>query len=323
MGSSLGTAETVRHPDDGPEFPDRLETRTVGYDVLGVGLTLTSNVPQVLDLIDATYAAFRVPGTSRSDAMPAAPERPPAAEFRLIDAGDDGYRIESPVGRSALVRSPGDGAIAILEAMVGAVVAGLHRQGLLAVHAGAVSGPRGAVVVAGRSGQGKSTLVLGLVRRGFGLLSDELAILDPSDGRVHPYGRAIHVRPATLGLIPELAPIASRPLITLGGGTEWSVAPAEAAGLLGGRLGEALPLAAVVLLDGQPDPVAQPRLRDEFPAVAAIELLRSTWAASADFSGTLEAVGGMLAGVPCLRLTVGQFDATVDALVARLGSADG
>ena len=206
--------------------------------------------------------------------------------------------------------------------MVGQVVAGLHRRGLFAIHAGAVAGPAGAVIVAGQSGQGKSTLVLGLARRGWALLSDELALLDPSHRLVHPYPRAIHVRPGTVALIPELAPLEARPWVTLGGGNEWSVAPAEVARLLGTRLGEAAPLAAVVLLQGRPDPLLQPRIREELPAVAAIELLRSTWAASADFPGTLEAVGDMVSSVPCYRLAIGAFEPTIEALVARLGSGD-
>ncbi len=328
MGSSPGTAETVRAADDRPGFPDRPARRTIRYDVRGVSLIVASDVADALDLIDATYAAFRI----------AAPAEPPetddrsasqvdplgVATFRLTSLGEGGpCRIELPGGRTGIAATPGDGAIALLEGMVGSVVAGLHRQGLFAIHAGAVAGPAGAVIVAGRSGQGKSTLVLGLARRGWALLSDELALLDPSERLVHPYPRAIHVRPATVDLIPELAPLEARPLVTLGGGNEWSVAPADVARLLGARLGEAAPLAAVVLLEGRPDPHAQPRIRDEFPAVAAIELLRSTWATSADFAGTLDAVGGMLSSVPCYRLAVGAFEPTIAALVGRLGAGDG
>jgi hypothetical protein len=179
------------------------------------------------------------------------------------------------------------------------------------------------VIVAGRSGQGKSTLVLGLVRRGLALLSDELALLDPGAGLVRAYPRAVHVRPDTTRLIPELAALEGRPRHELGGGSEWSVTAAEVAALLGGRVTDAAPPAAVVLLDGSPDPTAAPRIRDEFPAVATLELLRSTWATSADFAGTLEAVGGMLSGVPCVRLSVGQFDRTIDTLLGHLERAHG
>ena len=183
-------------------------------------------------------------GAFRQDATTTGHVGAPAAEFTLTDLRTGGpCLLTLPDGEARPVADPGHGSIALLEAMVGAVVAGLYQRGVLAVHAGAAQGPRGAIVVAGRSGQGKSTLILGLVRRGLGLLSDELALLDPAAGLVHPYPRAIHVRPATIGLLPELAPLEGRPRHELGGGSEWSVAPTEIADLLGGRLGDAAPLA--------------------------------------------------------------------------------
>ena len=279
---------------------------------------VSSDLGEPLEIVDATYSAFRV------DAIGADPAGDRTAAFGLTDLGEGGpCLLETADGRSERLPDPGQGTIALLEALVGTVVAGLHREGLYAVHAGAAAGPRGAVIVAGRSGQGKSTLVLGLVRRGLALLSDELALLDPRAGLVRAYPRAVHVRPTTIRLIPELAALEGRPRYELGGGSEWSVPAAEVATLLSSRVTDAAPPAAVVLLGGTPDPTAAPTIRDELPAVATLELLRSTWATSADFAGTLEAVGGMLSGVPCVRLSVGEFDRTIDTLLAHLERAHG
>ncbi len=300
---------TARSADVPHRAVDRSFDPGLSFDVHGVGLRVRSDMPEALAVIEATYEAFRVDDPLAD-----------VADFALTDLRSGGpCLLQAPTGEARRLADPTGGTIALLEALVGTVVEGLHRQGLLAVHAGAAAGPSGVILIAGRSGQGKSTLILGLVRRGLELMSDELALLDPAAGLVHPYPRAIHVRPATIGLIPELTPLEARPRHELGGGSEWSVAPAEIAALLGGRLGVAAPLAAVVLLEGAPDPAAPPRIRDEFPAVASLELLRSTWAASADFSATLDAVGRMLAAVPCLRLSVGQFDRTVDGLIEHLG----
>ena len=312
MGSDLGTAAIVRTADVTLPVVDRREDgHCLEYDVLGVRLSITSDLPDVLAVVDATYAAFREPAPAATPMT--------TSSFRLVDLGEGGpCRLDDPEGRSSRLGSATEGLFGLLEGMVGTIVARLHEAGILAAHAGAVAGPDGAIVVAGRSGQGKTTLVLGLVRAGGGLLSDELALLDPVGDVVRPYRRAVHVRPSTLDLLPELAPLRSRPLDELGGGSEWTVSQVDVVDLLGGRLEEARSLGGIVLLVGRPDPSAAPRIVEVSPAVAALELMRSTWAASVDFAGTLDAVGRMLSGIPCLRLSVGRFDDTVAAVGSAL-----
>lgn len=280
--------------------------RELRYRVRGIGLVVSSDIGLALEQVDATYAAFRAEPGELADG---------GLAYTLLDLGRGGpCRLELPDGRAIFHPTSTDGLIGLFDAMVGAIISGLHARGIYAVHAGAVVGPAGATVVAGRSGHGKTTLTLGLLRRGYGLLSDELALLDPANGLVHPYRRSVHVRPGTVALMPELAVLADRPRHELGGGSEWAVTPAEIAAALGGSVGEAAPLGRVVVLDGTPRPGAEPRFQVISPAVAALELLRGTWAASVDFGGTLGAVSGLLAGVPCSRLEVGDFERTLDLL---------
>jgi hypothetical protein len=61
------------------------------------------------------------------------------------------------------------------------------------VHAGVVAWKGQAIVIAGRSYTGKSTLVAELVRAGATYYSDEYAVLD-AQGRVHPYTKPIELR---------------------------------------------------------------------------------------------------------------------------------
>jgi hypothetical protein len=78
----------------------------------------------------------------------------------------------------------------------------------LLIHAGAVVGPDGrAILLPAPSGSGKTTLVAGLVRAGFDYLSEEAAAVDPVRRRVHPYPRAMTLRPGSLHLFPELEPV--------------------------------------------------------------------------------------------------------------------
>jgi len=66
----------------------------------------------------------------------------------------------------------------------------------LVIHSGAAVSPRGgAVLLPGPSGSGKTGLVAGLVRAGFGYLSDEAAGIDPETGLVLPYPKPLSIKP--------------------------------------------------------------------------------------------------------------------------------
>ncbi|MBX3469395.1 MAG: hypothetical protein KF878_21180 [Planctomycetes bacterium] len=72
--------------------------------------------------------------------------------------------------------------------------------GRCAFHAAAAAGPEGAVLVAGASWAGKSTLATALVARGLAYLTDDTALVD-DEGRVLPFPRRIGLRPGTLALV--------------------------------------------------------------------------------------------------------------------------
>ena len=57
----------------------------------------------------------------------------------------------------------------------------LARRGYGVVHAGAIAGPAGAVVIRGAAGAGKSTLVAAAHRSGLGVLGDETVLVARSD----------------------------------------------------------------------------------------------------------------------------------------------
>ncbi len=79
----------------------------------------------------------------------------------------------------------------LLEAPVAVLLA---RRGWRALHAGAVTGPRGAAVVRGGPGAGKSTLVAAAQAAGLGVLGDESLLVSRAD----PDGLASSVRELTL-----------------------------------------------------------------------------------------------------------------------------
>lgn len=83
-------------------------------------------------------------------------------------------------------------ALDVFESELQLSVARLARPQVF-VHAGVVGVGGRAVLLPGRSGAGKTTLVRALVEAGATYYSDEYAVLDPA-GRVHPYARRPSVR---------------------------------------------------------------------------------------------------------------------------------
>jgi len=83
----------------------------------------------------------------------------------------------------------------LLESMESAIRlrVGQTAPGRLFVHAGAVAWRDRAIVIPGRSGAGKTTLVAALIAAGATYFSDEYAVLD-KDGLLHPYARPLSIR---------------------------------------------------------------------------------------------------------------------------------
>jgi len=76
----------------------------------------------------------------------------------------------------------------------------------LLLHAAVVERDGVAVILPAPSGSGKSTLCAALVMRGWRLLSDEHAALDPADGRLQPVARPISLKNESIALMRAWAP---------------------------------------------------------------------------------------------------------------------
>ncbi|MGE5344604.1 MAG: hypothetical protein ACM3JH_01515 [Acidithiobacillales bacterium] len=90
-------------------------------------------------------------------------------------------RVEATVSTGLLEEEPGLAARYLLEAPAAVL---LSRRAWQVLHAGAVAGPRGAAVIRGGAGAGKSTLVAAAWSAGFSVLADESLLVareDPDD----------------------------------------------------------------------------------------------------------------------------------------------
>jgi hypothetical protein len=301
---------------------------TAWYSVLGVPVAVTSDVAEVLLRVDETYAAFRAAPGDLDRAIVLRLLR--SSETPTFVVSDTAGRTPTPAlsagaGNDTARHWPNyqDALIDLFDRMVHALLARLLAQGMYAIHAGAVVYGGAGLVLAGRSGQGKTTLTLGLLRRGLGLLSDEFAVVDPAARRLVPYRRSLHVRPGTPELIPELRFLHDRPRHQLGGGSEWAVTPSDLERALPGCLAPAAQLRYVLLLDGMPSAGETPLITPIPAALAALELLRGAWAASVDFAGVLAQISLLLDRVSCARLRVGPLEPTLDAILTWLEARDG
>jgi hypothetical protein len=296
-----------------PVIPAYTSPPVAWYSVLGVPVAIVSDVAEALLRIDETYAAFR--------AAPGDLDR--AVVLRLLRDRDIPAFVVSSAAGTRGWPSYQDALLDLFDRMVHALLARLLAQGMYAVHAGALVYRGAGLILAGRSGQGKTTLTLGLLRRGLGLLSDEFAVVEPAARRLVPYRRSLHVRPGTLDLIPELRFLHERPRHQLGGGSEWAITPSDIEHALPGCLASAAPLRYVLLLEGLPGVDRAPAITPLPAALVALELLRGAWAASVDFAGTLGHLGQLLDQVPCVRLRVGALEPTLDAILTWLEAHNG
>ena len=278
--------------------------------MLDVRVAVVADDSAAAELIDETYAAFRSAPGPADEALALRLERTNGA-FLLSDS--DGYE-------RAWSSRP-DAVADLLSRFMFGLLTRVTERGIYAIHAGAVESDGGATLLSGRSGAGKTTLVLNLLQRGFRLLSDELAIVEPSTQRILPYRRSLHIRPGTPELIPALR-LVERPSPMLVNGA-WTLTPAMLEEALPDCLAPPARLTSVLLLGGTPDAESPPALTPVPPAVAALELLRATWAASVDFEAGLRRVSRLLEGVSCARLRIGELEATTDLVGTWLEASGG
>jgi HprK-related kinase A len=77
---------------------------------------------------------------------------------------------------------------------------------LLVIHAAVLSRNGEALLMPAPPGSGKSTLTAGLMSRGWKLLSDEFALIDPDSGRLLPFPRPINLKNSAIAMAKQRYP---------------------------------------------------------------------------------------------------------------------
>jgi HprK-related kinase A len=81
----------------------------------------------------------------------------------------------------------------------------LGQKRYLLLHAASVERDGRALIMTGASGAGKSTLSALLGEHGWRLMGDEFALLDPEDGSLHPFPRAVSLKNHAIYVMEEIA----------------------------------------------------------------------------------------------------------------------
>ena len=177
------------------------------------------------------------------------------------------------------------------------------------LHGGAVARNGRALVMPAASGSGKSTLTAGLVAAGFGLASDEIAAIDPDDGLLRPFARALCVKQGSRPVLATRYPILSTapPRYRLSGEPVWYLMPDA-----GGWIGAPTPVRFVVLpryVAGAPTELT-PLAR----STALPRLLEQSFSLRNHGARGIGIVTALLQAADCYALTVGSLDAAIELL---------
>jgi HprK-related kinase A len=108
-------------------------------------------------------------------------------------------------GRAPFLPGPKRHASPMLEWGMNWVIASTAHQYLI-MHAAVVERHGLALVLPAPPGSGKSTLCAGLVFRGWRLLSDEMALIEPGPGHIVPLARPISLKNESIDVIRRFAP---------------------------------------------------------------------------------------------------------------------
>lgn len=279
--------------------------RSRPFDALGRPFAVISDDHRIVDHVSALYAGL-------ADAASV----PDAHVYSITRAatGDDGYDLD--VGDEHLSTHV-DPSVLVTTLVHDVNRRAIDATGLLAAHAGGVVGTEGAVVLPAHMEAGKTTLTAGLVRAGYGYLSDEAVAFDFDTLDIAAYAKPLSLDPGSWHLFPELEPQSPFDRDDAHGTApeQWQVAPDAI------RPGAAVASARAryVVFPHYEAGVATtlvPVSRGE----GVVELAKNTFHFRRHGRRGLDALARLVPELDCYRLAVGDLDAAVATVTELVGA---
>jgi hypothetical protein len=204
------------------------------------------------------------------------------------------------------------------ERLVASVVHDVNRRAVetsddVILHAGGVERDGFGIVLPGVTEVGKTTLVAGLVRSGFGYLTDEAVAIERDTLCMRPYPKPLSLDPGCWPLFPELEPHAD--LATGDYKTEqWQVPPDA---IRPRAVAGSCPVAAVVF--PRYEQGADTALEQVGRGEALVELAKNTFKFKDQARDALDLLADLVRPARCYRLTTGELDQAVELISSLVG----
>jgi hypothetical protein len=268
------------------------------FDALGFSFTVETDDTRLAAYLDELLRALSEPGPGAH-----------RYEFRRVGRGDAGGHELRLDGDYVLGTHPA-------ERLVASMIQDVNRRAIgecdhLTIHAGGVEREGVGLVFPGGIAAGKSTFVAGLLRAGFGYLTDEAVALDRDTLWIRPYPKPVSLDPGSWPLFPELEPDADLATDDYKA-AQWQVPP-NAIGP--GLLGQSCPIGIVVF--PRLEVGAESKLEPVGRAEALVELAGHTFRFDDRSRDALDLLAEVVRPAACYRLTVGRLEPSV-ALMVRL-----
>jgi hypothetical protein len=187
-----------------PEELSRIRWKGEGsFRALSYYFTVRWNRARFGQYVRFVFEPFAVPPDPGQVRNPPTPGLPPSYSLVDLGTGNDA-RYVLLYGEDSLVATE-DRDAPLRHLFQHVNVESCWQTGdFLLIHAGAVVTPAGdGVLLPGGTGSGKTTLTAGLVRAGFGYLSDETGALDPVSRRLYPHPKTLNIKSGSFDLFPE------------------------------------------------------------------------------------------------------------------------
>ena len=215
-------------------------------------------------------------------------------------------------GESLFKPLPQSQALPMFEWGLNYAIAGQAHQ-YLVVHAAAIERNGRVVILPGAPGAGKSTLAAALTRSGWRLLSDELALIRPGDGKVVPLARPINLKNQSIGIMRGFAPDAvfsAEIADTVKGTVALMRAPEDSMA----RVNEAAPVGWIVFPRWQKG--AAPQLTPWSKAAGVMELAHNAMNYSLHGADGFRLLADIMDRSGCYRFTYDRLDDAIAAFAA-------